>query len=193
MGRPKALLDWHGRPAVVHAVETVQEGIDRGPIAVVRAPDQELPPLAGLLVDDPIAYAGPLAGLRVGLAALDGEVEVAFACGVDTPLLVPAFVRAVVATLGDDDEAVVPVIDGRAQPLLAAYRVSIVPTLGALLDRGAHGLRDIPAVCAVRELTEQELRGDPELAAADPHLRSAANANTADDWAALLAESVTPG
>ena len=185
MGQPKALLDWHGRTAVAHAVEIVREGTDGGPVCVVRAPGQELPPLAAIVVADDVAYRGPLAGLHAGLVALAGRVEVAFACGVDTPLLAPAFVRAVLGSLRDGDDAVVPVIGGRAQPLLAAYRVALAPVLEALLARGAAGLRDIPGACAVREPTEQELLADAELRAADPGLRSAANANTPEEWAAL--------
>ena len=93
------------------------------------------------------------------------------------------------AALRDGDAAVVPVIDGRAQPLLAAYRTAIAPQLQALLDRGAFGLKDIPGVCVVRELAEPELLADAVLAAADPGLRSAANANTPEEWATLLAET----
>ena len=189
MGPSKALLDWHGRTAVAHAVEVVREGVGGGPVCVVRAPGQELPTLDAIVADDAVAYRGPLGGLHAGLTAVAGQVEVVFACGVDTPLLAPAFVRAVCGSLRDGDAAVVPVIDGRAQPLLAAYRTAIAPQLQALLDRGAFGLRDIPGVCAVRELSEQELLADTELAAADPRLRSAANANTPEEWAALVAEA----
>ena len=189
MGQPKALLDWHGSSAVEHVVGVVREGVEGGPVCVVRAPWQELPPLAAIVVDDAIAYEGPLAALQAGIVALGGHVEVVFACGVDTPLLAPAFVRAVLGALRDGDDAVVPVIAGRAQPLLAAYRITLVPVIQALLDRGASGLRDIPAVCVVRELSEQELLEDAGLAVADPHLRSAANANTPEEWAALAGAS----
>ena len=188
MGQPKALLDWHGRPAVCHAVEVVRDGAGGGPVCVVRAPEQELPLLDAIVVDDAVAHRGPLGGLHAGLAALAGQVEIVFACGVDTPLLVPGFVRLVCGSLRDGDDAVVPLIGGRAQPLLAAYRTAIAPELQALLDRGSFGLKDIPGACAVRELSEQELLADPELAAADPGLRSVANANTPEEWAVLVAE-----
>jgi molybdopterin-guanine dinucleotide biosynthesis protein A len=191
MGASKALLDWHGTPAVAHAVEVVRDGIAGGPICVVRAPGQELPQLDAMVVADADAHAGPLGGLLAGLDALAGRVEIAFACGVDTPLLVPAFVRAVCGALGDSghNDTVVPVIGARAQPLLAAYRTAIAPQLRALYARGARGLKDIPDACAVRNLAEHELLADAELATADPRLRSAANANTPDEWAALLAEA----
>ena len=186
MGQPKALLDWHGVTAVEHAVAVAREGVARGPVCVVRAPGQVLPELHSIVVDDPVAYGGPLAALHAGLRALGGQAEVVFACGVDTPLLVPAFVRAVCSSLADGDDAVVPVVCGRAQPLLAAYRTTLTTVLGELLEGGARGLRDIPAACVVRELSEEDLLAHAELRAVDPGLRSAENANTPEEWAELL-------
>ena len=139
-------------------------------VCVVRAPGQRLPPLDAIVVDDAVAHDGPLAALHAGLVALTGEADVAFACGVDTPLLAPAFVRAVLRSLHKGDDAVVPIIGGRSQPLLAAYRVRIAPRLRALLDDGAFGLRDIPRTSAVRQVGEWELISDPELDDADPRL-----------------------
>jgi molybdopterin-guanine dinucleotide biosynthesis protein A len=187
MGRPKALLDWHGVTAVEHAVEVVRSGTGDGPVCVVRAPGQELPALGAIVVDDPVAQPGPLAALHEGLVALTGHCDWAFACGIDTPLLVPAFVGAVLRAAREGDDAVVPVLDGRSQPLLAAYRVDIAPRLRDLLGGGALGLRDVPRACTVRHVSEQELLADGDLAAADPLLRSAANANTPDEWEALRA------
>jgi len=185
MGRPKALLEWEGRTAVEHAVAVVQAGVDSS-VCVVKAPGQELPALRAIVVEDPVAFAGPLAALTAGLDALDGRCEVAFACGVDTPLLMPELVRVVVAALRDGDDAVVPVLRGRAQPLLAAYRISLVPRLRELLERGLDGLKDVPRAASVRSLSEGELLSDAALAAADPELRSASNVNTPEEWAALL-------
>ena len=192
MGEPKALLDWHGQAAVEHAVAVVRDGIGDGPVCVVRAPGQRLPPLDAIVVDDAVAHDGPLSALHAGLVALTGEADAAFACGVDTPLLAPAFVRAVLRSLHKGDDAVVPIIGGRSQPLLAAYRVRIAPRLRALLDDGAFGLRDIPRTSVVRQVGEWELISDPELDDADPRLSSAENANTPEEWAALVTRS-TPG
>ena len=192
MGEPKALLDWHGQTAVERAVAVVHEGIGGGPVCVVRAPGQKLPPLDAIVVDDAVAHDGPLVALHAGLVALTGEADVAFACGVDTPLLDPAFVRTVLRSLHKGDDAVVPIVGGRSQPLLAAYRVRIAPRLGALLEDGAFGLWEIPRTSAVRQVGEWELISDPELDAADPRLDSASNANTPEEWAALLARSA-PG
>ena len=60
MGQPKALLDWYGVTAVEHAVAVAREGIGGGPVCVVRAPGQELPPLDAVVAEDAVAFDGPL-------------------------------------------------------------------------------------------------------------------------------------
>ena len=84
MGTPKADLDWHGVPLVVHVAGAVKAAV-AGPVAVVAAPDQPLPQLPpGITVTrDPVEGRGPLQGLIAGLAALDADV--AFVCATDQP------------------------------------------------------------------------------------------------------------
>ena len=176
MGQSKALLDWHGRPAIVHAVATAREGVAGGPVVVVRAPGQELPLLAEVTVtEDAVAGDGPLRAFHAGLVALGGRADVAFVCAVDTPLLHPSFVQAVVAALREGDDAVVPWLDGRAQPLLAVYRTALVATVAELLGAGARGFRDLVDVVAVRTVTDEELGPGVDL-------RAALNANTPGEW-----------
>ena len=192
MGEAKALLDWHGQTAVEHAVAVVREGIGDGPVCVVRAPGQKLPALDAIVVDDAVAFDGPLAALHVGLVALTGEADVVFACGVDTPLLLPAFVRAVLRTLRKGDDAVVPIIGGRPQPLLAAYRVrDRTPPAGAARRRRLRAAGH-PAYERRAPGGRVGAISDPELDAADPRLDSALNANTPEEWAALVAGARRP-
>ena len=175
MGRPKALLDWHGQTAVEHAVAVVRAGVDGGPVCVVRAPGQELPALDAIVVEDAVAYAGPLAALARGPrgarraaarsrspAASTRRCSCLRSCGRSC------------ASLRDGDDAVVPVIGGRSQPLLAAYRVALVPRLRELLAQrprrpAGHPRRLRGAGCS----RSRSCSPDADLAAADPRLRSA--------------------
>ena len=152
MGQPKALLDWHGQTAVEHAVAVVREGVGGGP--VVRRPCAGAGAAAARRDRRRRRRCPRRARSRRSTRASwrsTGEADVAFACGVDTPLLAPAFVRAVLRSLRKGDDAVVPVdrrpcaaaarrLPGRASPRGSQ----------ALLDDGACGLRDIPRTCAVR-------------------------------------------
>jgi molybdopterin-guanine dinucleotide biosynthesis protein A len=114
MGRPKAHLDWHGVPLVVHVARAVQAATE-GPVVVVGAPGQELPD--GLrVVRDPIEGRGPLQGLAVGLAALD--TARAFVCATDQP-----HAHTVLPALLEQRAADVVAYEG--QPLGALYRTDL--------------------------------------------------------------------
>ena len=153
MGRPKALLDWHGRPAVAHAVEVVRDGVGGGPVCVVRAPGQELPPLDAIVVDDPVAYGGPLAGSARGprraRRAGRGRLRLRRRHAAARARLRSRRVRVAARRRRRRRAG-----DRRSRSAAARRlpRAELAAALGALLDRGALGLRDIPGTCAVREL-----------------------------------------
>jgi molybdopterin-guanine dinucleotide biosynthesis protein A len=126
MGRPKAELDWHGVPLVVHVARAVARAVD-GPVVVVAAPDQALPD--GLtIVRDPVAHRGPLQGLALGLAALN--TERAFVCATDQP-----HAHEVLPTLLAEREADVVAYAG--QPLGALYRTALAALADERLDADA--------------------------------------------------------
>jgi molybdenum cofactor guanylyltransferase len=169
MGSPKAALDWHGSTLLRRVTGIVGRAVD-GPVVVVRAPGQALPPLAVdvEVVDDAREGRGPLQGLAAGLAALEGNARAAYVSSTDVPLVHPAFVRAVTAALDESVDVALPMVHGYPQPLAAAYRVTLRPLVDELL--AADRLR--PAFlferCRVRRLDEQALLADRRLAAADP-------------------------
>jgi molybdopterin-guanine dinucleotide biosynthesis protein A len=169
---------------LAHVVGRVAEGV-AGPLVVVRAPGQALPalPVGVRVAEDPSEGLGPLQGIAAGLAAVDAPV--AFVTATDMPLLHPAYIRRVVALLGDADVAM-PVVLGHRQTLAAAYRTTLAPVATALVAE----LRLNPGVllerCRVNWLDEAQLLADPELAAADPHLRSVTSVDTPQEYAAAL-------
>lgn len=191
MGSPKADLDWHGTPLSVHMAGLLGAAVD-GPVVAVAQPDAPAPamPPGVELVRDAVHDEGPLRGLEAGLAAHEGRADRVFAAAIDLPLLAPALVRGLLAVLDDPGvDAAVPVIDGRRQPLAAAYRTAVLPVLRDLLARGERSATALTAAVPVRLLDEAALRALPGVAAADPDLRSLAGANTPDEWARRVAGS----
>jgi molybdopterin-guanine dinucleotide biosynthesis protein A len=163
MGTPKAWLEWHGSTLLRHVTEVVARGTD-GPVVVVRAPGQELPPLPDSieLVEDAREGRGPLQGIAAGLAAVAGSADVAFVSAVDAPFLRPEFVRAVVEALRPGDEVAVPVAGGRPHPLAAAYRTSVLPAAERLLAEGRLRATGLVDACRARELDAAALPGGPD-------------------------------
>ncbi len=188
MGTPKAALEWHGSTLLRRVTGIVARALD-GPVLVVRAPGQALPPLDTHveITEDPQEGLGPLQGIAVGLAALADRVEAAFVCSTDLPFLHAAFVTRVLRALDEGPDAAdvaLPHARGYPQPLAAAYRTALAPVVQRLVE--ARRLR--PAFlfqqCRVTRLDDAALLADPVLAALDPELDSVLNVNEPADYRA---------
>jgi molybdopterin-guanine dinucleotide biosynthesis protein A len=188
MGTSKAWLDWHGTPLLAHVVGLVGHGVD-GPVVVVRAAGQELPPLPSgtRVVSDAREALGPLQGIATGLAALADSADVAYVSSTDAALLRPAFVRRVLAGVEPGVEIVVPHARGHRQPLAAAYRVTLATRVDSLLAQGLAKPGFLYERSRTRIVDDAWLLADPALALADPGLASLENLNDPEAYAAALA------
>ncbi len=155
MGRPKAWLE-------VGEITLLRWMIERlGPafseVVVSFAEPEQVERLVPFrLVFDRKLAAGPLAGLEAGLTAARFEVTFAVAC--DMPYVTPdVAAMAVAAARGCD--AAMPRVNGRAEPVCAAYRRSALPAVTAALDAGRLAASDL-----ANHLDVTWLEGlDPEL------------------------------
>jgi molybdopterin-guanine dinucleotide biosynthesis protein A len=189
MGSPKAWLDFAGETLLARVVRTVRRAC--GPVVVVAAPGQHVPPLPAdvPIARDPLEGRGPLQGIAAGLHALlesrggsDG-VDAAFVTSTDAPFLEPALIARLAALRGGDHDIAVPHTDDHFHPLAAIYACSCLTHIEALL--AADRLRPFFLFERVRTVIcdGRTLLADPDLATADPELRSFENINTPDDYA----------
>jgi molybdopterin-guanine dinucleotide biosynthesis protein A len=184
MGTPKADLEWHGSTLLHRTAALLQRSVT-GPVVVVAAPDQQLPPLpTGVqLAVDPVEGRGPMQGVAVGLAALVGQAETAFVASTDMPFLHPAYIRGVLAAFeASPTDIALPIAGGHRQPLAAAYRTGLAELVAKLLAAGEHRPGQIHQHCRMRLIEEAELLADPELARLDPDLDSVRNLNEPADY-----------
>lgn len=175
MGAPKALLAFGTETMLQRVVRLLATIVS--PIVVVAAPGQLLPelPPSAVVTRDEREGRGPLEGLRAGLKALPGTVDIAYVTSCDVPLLVPGFVQRMIELLGDDDIAVME-IDGFPHPLSAVYRCSTLPHVEALLAEDR--LRPVFLYEAVRTR-----RVHPEeMISVDPELLTLRNLNNREDY-----------
>ena len=183
MGRPKAALEWHGSTLLRRVSGIVGRAVG-GPVIVVRAPGQELPPLPAdvRVVEDAREGRGPLQGLAAGRAAARDEAAAAFASSTAVPLLHPRFVRYVVDALEDDVDVVLPEVGGFPQPLAAVYRTELADVVERLIAEDRMRPAFLFEACRVRRLDADALLTDPALAALDPGLDSVLNLNEPGDY-----------
>ncbi len=184
MGAPKAWLELHGRPLLVHVIERV--GVSCQPIVIAAAPELELPLLDApvVRVDDPpdLCDRGPLVGVVTGLGALaERGIERAYLGACDAAALTEAHVELMLRRLdAGSADAVVPVDDdGRLHPLAAALRLE--PVLAKARDALASGrLRLIDLFESLATLERVPTSELPDPSVLEP-------CNTPEQWAALRA------
>src|SRR4051794_15214171 len=185
MGSPKAALEWHGSTLLRRIVGIVARAVD-GPVVVVRAPAQGLPPLPRSVevVEDAREGRGPLQGLAAGLRAVEGRAPIAYLSSTDVPLLHPRFIARVLAALDDDVDVVLPHVGGFPHPLAAAYRTALADAVERLIAEDRMRPAFLFEACRVRRLDAAALLDDPALAALDPELDSVLNLNEPADYEA---------
>ncbi len=171
MGQDKRTLELGGTTLLLRAISTALTCSK----AVVVVTDQVLPDLpAGVSqVHDIWPGAGPLGAVATGLESLPEGVHAVFAC--DMPY-VTATVLTVLMELCDEKDAAVPIIDGRMEPLCAAYHSRSLPALRAEIESGERALHRALLKLEVRTVSELE------IGRVDPLLRCLININTPDDY-----------
>jgi molybdopterin-guanine dinucleotide biosynthesis protein A len=187
MGSPKAWLDFGGEPLLARVVRTVRRAC--APVVVVAAPGQDVPPLPAdvAIARDPLEGRGPLQGIAAGLRALGGKgVDAAFVSSTDAPFLEAALIARLADLRGPDHDVAVPHTDDHFHPLAAVYATTCLAHVEGLL--AADRLRPFFLFERVRTVVcdAATLLADPDLAAADPALRSLENLNTPEDYARAL-------
>lgn len=139
-GRDKVVEPIEGRPMLDHVIERLRNVT---PEIVVVAAVGAIPdiPCDIDLVHDDAPFEGPLAGLAVGLRALDPGVERVIVVGGDMPTMVPAVLARLVEALARREAAVLA-DDQHARPLpLAVRRSAASEAADALLEDGERRLR----------------------------------------------------
>lgn len=168
MGRDKALLEWDGEPLVERVARLLAECcvevlVASGDGDRLGRPDE---------IGDALPDSGPLGGVVAGLERAAHSLVAVVA--VDMPHASPEVLRVLARALRDAP-AVVPVVDGRTQPLHAIYRKEAAPRLRKLLESGERSV-----VRAVELLGGRE--AGPEVwGATDPEGRFARNVNRPED------------
>ena len=179
MGISKAMLPFGPESMLQRVVRLLADVVE--PIVVVAAVDQELPQLPpGIIITrDEREHHGPLEGLRAGIVAIGTRANAVYATSCDVPLLSEAFVRGMIAQLGEH-AAAVPFDGGNYHPLAAVFRTEAAGAIERLLDQGNRRTSDLFTAISTNRVPIQELRN------IDPELRSLLNVNTPNDYARAL-------
>lgn len=191
MGQPKALLPVPpaNMPLIQHIIERLRPLVQPGILVVANDLDvtAALSGDASLrVVTDAWEGVGALAGIATTLTKIGGWALVV-AC--DLPLVSPALCAHLISLTAERDpataleqwDAVVPYVNGYAEPLHALYHRRCIPAILARIRRQDYRVHAFLDDVRTRRVDEAELRFY------DPQLHSFLNANTPEEWATALA------
>jgi molybdopterin-guanine dinucleotide biosynthesis protein A len=133
MGQDKALLPYRGSTLVEHIAATV---VAAAGSAVLVGNPEKYSRFGYPVIADPIAGAGPLAGLCAALSATHADWNLVVAC--DMPAVSAGFLGALLdAAERSGADALLPVgPSGRPEPLCAVYHRRALPAIRQALECG---------------------------------------------------------
>lgn len=111
MGRPKALLDWRGKPFIEHVCAALRAAGVEERVAVLGCASAGIlaawKPSGEKIVVNPRPEEGQLSSLRAGLAALSPACEVFLVCLADQPTVKPSSYSALLSHWRADPGSIV--------------------------------------------------------------------------------------
>ena len=169
-GRNKALETFRGESLIERAVASLSGFGD--PVLVIA--NDVLPYLhvRATLVQDVVRDQGPLGGAFTAL--LFSPHDWVFLKATDMPFLVEELAK-MMSSLKEGCDAVVPILNDRAEPLLALYSRRCLAPIAAVLEKGERKVTSFYRKVKVKELPEKEWRK------VDPDALSFKNVNTPEN------------
>jgi molybdopterin-guanine dinucleotide biosynthesis protein A len=149
MGGVKALRPFRGAPLVAHAVAVARRWSD-AVVVVVRDAAQVAGAVDASLAFDRPDIPGPLAGLAAALQhAREQGAPFVQTLPCDMPNLPDDLPVRLLAGLGPDHGAALPVAAGALQPACGLWRTAALEALPAYLAAGQSSLRGFAAACGL--------------------------------------------
>lgn len=174
-GRNKALEAFRGKRLIDRAVEDL--GTFCAPVLAVTNDLESFRDVRATLVRDIIPHQGPLVGLYTAL--LFSPNEWLFVKATDMPFLVHDLAAMMSAARDESCDVLVPMRNGRYEPLFALYHHRCIPSIVDAVERGERKLVTFYKKVKVKELAEEEWR------TVDPEGLSFKNVNTPGDMEQL--------
>jgi molybdopterin-guanine dinucleotide biosynthesis protein A len=152
MGADKVFLEFRGKTLLEHALQTLREVTPE----VMIVGNREKFASFGRVIEDVFEGQGPLGGIHAALTVCATELNLILA--VDLPFMESAFLQYLAARAQSTDALViVPRVEGRLQPLCAAYRREFRHEAGQSLSRGENRIDALFEKVQAMVISEEEI------------------------------------
>ncbi|MEI4799726.1 molybdenum cofactor guanylyltransferase [Bacillus sp. FJAT-51639] len=156
-GEPKALANWQGKTFIEHSIEALKEVVtDMVVISHSDITDELSHMLNVPVIEDLALYKGngPLAGLVTGMGYVSADWYIVAPC--DTPNVSKEWALELIERAEEAYEAIVPLAEGRKQPLLALYHYKVKEKIERLLKEEKRSMQGLLSQCNVQYVTVTE-------------------------------------
>ena len=175
MGSEKSFLVVAGKPLIEHIIAVHRKLFDTT-IVVTRSPERYRG-YPVVVVEDAMDLRGPLTGIYSGMLRSSDECHFVSAC--DMPFMNPRLIEYLAAQIEGYD-AVVPRLNGMAEPLHAVYHRRLLPLIENCLKARRQKVQSLFERAKVRYVA------DDEIGSIDPEKRSFKNVNTPQEYKEAL-------
>ncbi|WP_209125247.1 molybdenum cofactor guanylyltransferase [Alkalihalobacillus sp. BA299] len=131
-GEPKALYKLNGKPFYQYSIEALKNTVED--IIIITQtqliePLRKQTPYEVLLDDEKYRGLGPLAGIYTAMKRVHSEWYILLPC--DTPFIKEDVIKQLLSFIEKypNKDAVIPIINGKNQPLIAGYHRRSLPTI----------------------------------------------------------------
>lgn len=160
-GEPKALAIWKGTTFVEHIVQ-VMESILQDVVVISHTDIKErVEQLVQVPVIEDVSHYkgnGPLAGIVSGMEYIDSDWYIIMPC--DAPNVSNEWITILLEQTSNEYDAVVPIINGRKQPLLAAYNNRLKEKIYALLQEKKRSMGQLLSQCNVKYIAGEDVQAN---------------------------------
>ncbi|MBE7102592.1 molybdenum cofactor guanylyltransferase [Bacillus cereus] len=162
-GEPKALAIWKGTTFVEHIVK-VMESILQDVVVISHTDIKErVEQLVQVPVIEDIPHYkgnGPLAGIVSGMEYIEADWYVIMPC--DAPNVSQEWFTILLKQTSNEYDAVVPIINGRKQPLLAAYHNRVKEKIYTLLQEEKRSMGQLLSQCNVKYVAGEDVQANSD-------------------------------
>ncbi len=157
-GSPKALAVYNGKCLIQYSYELLKEYCDE--LIVISHSDlkAQLKSVVEIEITEDLGMykgKGPLAGIMTGMEEKRGDWYMVMPC--DTPKMSEKVLSTLLKCRSNEYDAVIPIVNGKIQPLAGIYHIEIKPKIKSLLEQNIYKMTALLDMCNVRYISEQEL------------------------------------
>ena len=162
-GEPKALASWQGSTFIEHILKVMTSALQE--VVVISHSDikERVEQFVQVPVIEDIPHYkgnGLLAGIVSGMEYIEADWYAIMPC--DAPNVSHQWFAILLEQTSNEYDAVVPIINGRKQPLLAAYHNRVKEKIYTLLQEEKRSMGQLLSQCNVKYIAGEDVQANAD-------------------------------